>query len=358
MKKLDIYIIKKFLGSFIYAISLLAIIIIIFDISEKIDDFIEKSAPLSEIIFSYYLNFIPYFINMFSALFTFISVIFFTSKMAYDTEIVAILSSGISFKRMLKPFIIAASFIAIVSFILGNFIIPNTNEIMMNFEWKYIKVARKVENKNIHMQIDSTTYAFVETYNTKRDLGRKFCLESINDKGLTSKLTSDYIKWDSTNASWELNNYTIRTIDGMKETFMKGKKLDTIIPLRPLDFVVNLEDVKSMDWWEIRDFIDKEKLKGSQNISEYEVEKHKRIAFPFANIILTLIGVAISSRKVRGGIGMHLGIGITLTFSYILFMQFTTVFASYGNLSPVIAVWIPNILFGLISFYLIKIAPK
>ncbi|MEA3503576.1 MAG: LptF/LptG family permease, partial [Bacteroidota bacterium] len=296
--------------------------------------------------------------NMFSALFTFITVIFFTSKMASDTEIVAILSSGISFKRFLRPFIIAASLIGILSFILSNFVIPHTNEVMMDFRWKYIKNARKVENRNIHMQVSPELHTYVETYNKKRDLGRKFCLESINKDGLVSKLTADYIKWDSASESWGLNNYVIRTIDGMEESFERGSKLDTIIPLKPLDFIINLEDVKSMDWWELRAFIEKEKLKGSGNVSEYEIEKHKRIAFPFANIILTIIGVAISSRKVRGGIGMHLGIGITLTFSYLLFMQISTVFASYGSITPFMAVWIPNIVFAIISFFLLKIAPK
>ncbi len=358
MKKIDIYIIKKFLGTFIYAISLLAVIIIVFDISEKTDEFVENNAPFTEIVFSYYMNFLPYFINLFSALFTFITVIFFTSKMAYNTEIIAILSNGISFRRMLRPFIISSSLIGLASFMLSNFVIPNTNEKMMDFKWEYLKDERRVENRDIHMKIAPGTHIYVETYNANRDLGRKFSIEKFDKGKLVSKLSSDYVKWDKEKKAWEVHNYFIRKIDSADETITHGTKLDTIIPLEPKDFIVSADDLKTMDWWELRDFIAKEKMKGASNVMEYQVEKHKRIAFPFANIILTLIGVAISSRKVRGGIGMHLGIGITITFTYILFMQISSVFSTYGGLDPFIAVWIPNVTFGAISFFLIKTAPK
>lgn len=358
MAKIDIYIIKKFLGTFVFAISMLAIVIIIFDISEKIDEFVENKAPLEEIVFNYYLNFIPYFINLFSALFTFITVIFFTSKMAFNTEIIAILSSGISFRRMLRPYLISSAFIGLLSFLLANFVIPVTNQTMLDFQYTYLKDEREVKNRDIHMQISPGTHIYVETYNASRDLGRRFTIEHFEKGELVSKLRSDYARWDSTTQSWTLTNWVHRKIDGKKETLTKGSKLDTTIALTPKDFVVNLDDLKTMDWWELRDFIRKEEMKGASNVLEYKIEKYERIAFPFANIILTLIGVAISSRKVRGGIGMHLGIGITLTFSYILFMQISTVFSANGSLAPIVAVWIPNVVYGLISFYLIKRAPK
>lgn len=358
MRKLDLYIIRKFLGTFAYAISMLAIIIIVFDISEKIDEFVEKEAPLSAIVFDYYLNFLPYFINLFSALFTFITVIFFTSKMAFNTEIIAILSSGISFRRMLRPFIISATFIGLVSFILSNFIIPETNETMMEFQWTYLKDEREVSNRNIHMQIAPGEHVYVETYDAKKNMARKFTLEKFSDGELISKLRSNYATYDTATHSWKLNNWHKRIIHGKEEMLSKGTTYDTAIALTPHDFEVKLDDLKTMDWWELRSFIKKEQLKGASNVLEYEIEKQKRIAFPFANIILTLIGVAISSRKVRGGIGMHLGVGITLTFSYILFMQISTVFSANGGLEPMIAAWIPNIVFGIISIYLIRKAPK
>jgi lipopolysaccharide export system permease protein len=278
--------------------------------------------------------------------------------MAYNTEIIAILSSGISFRRMLRPFLIAGAIIGLVSFLLSNFIIPHTNQEMMNFQWKYLKDDRRVENKNIHMQIEKGVQIYVESYTTSRNMARKFAIEKYDGNRLVSRTSSDYAKWMPDDKTWRLSNWKRRDVFEDHEVLTHGAILDTSIALNPKDFIINLEDVKTMDWWDLRAFINKEKLKGSSNVMEYEIEKHERIAFPFANIILTLIGVAISSRKIRGGMGMHLGIGMTLTFTYILFMQISTVFSSNGGLEPVVAVWIPNVVFGIISFFLIRYAPK
>jgi len=357
-KRIDSYIIKKFLGTFFYAIGLIIIIVIIFDISEKIDDFIEKHAPLSAIIFNYYLNFIPYFVNLFSPLFTFIAVIFFTSKMASNTEIVAILSSGISFKRMLRPYIISAVFLALFSFVLSNFIIPPANKRRLEFEMMYIHNAPHSNDINIHMQISPGTYVYAERYSVEDKIAFNFSLEKINEKGLYYKINSTRAKWDSVNGSWSIENYYARNIDGQKEKIRSGNKFDTIINLKPSDFLENIHDLETMNWSQLNRYISDEKLKGSENLSFYEIEKHKRIAFPFATVVLTLIGVSLSSRKIRGGIGLHLGAGITLSFAFILFMQVTTTFATNGNLPPVVAVWIPNIIFGTLGYYLLKIAPK
>jgi len=358
LKKLDIYIIKKFLGTFFFAISLLIIIVIVFDISEKIDDFLEKDAPLDKILFSYYLNFIPYFVNLFVYLFTFIAVIFFTAKMASDTEIVAILSSGISFWRMLRPYLISSVFLGLMSFYLANFLIPITNMKMMEFEKEYIRNPFQYRERDIHMQIKPGTYVYMESYDNRANRGYKFSMEKFVDNKLVYKLNSNRIEWDSLSGKWKLKNYHIRELDGKNETLVVGQEMDTLINLHPREFTFIIEDIKTMNYSSLRAFIEKEKLKGTQKIKEYEVEKHKRIAFPFATIVLTFIGVAISSRKVRGGIGMHLGIGLTITFSFILFLQITTVFATRGNLAPWLSVWIPNILFAIIGVYLLKIAPK
>ena len=357
-KRLDTYIIKKFLGTFFYAIGLIIIIVIVFDISEKIDDFLEKDAPLSEIVFKYYLNFIPYFANLFSPLFTFIAVIFFTSKMASNTEIVAILSSGISFKRMLRPYIISAIFLAAFSFILSNFLIPPANKKRLEFEMMYIKNAITSKDMNIHMQISPGTFVYAEHYNSEANTAYHFSIEKINDRGLYYKLTAENARWDSLKGSWSIEKYFIRTIEDLNEKIKIGKKIDTIINLKPSDFLDNLHNVETMNWSQLNNFISDEKLKGSDNLSYYMVEKHKRIAFPFATVVLTLIGVSLSSRKMRGGIGIHLGIGITLSFAFILFMQITTTFATNGNLPAIVAVWIPNIVFGALGLYLLRIAPK
>lgn len=358
MKQLDIYIIKKFLGTFFYAISLLIVIVIIFDISEKIDDFLEGYATLREILFDYYLNFIPYFVNLFSYLFTFIAVIFFTSKMASNSEIVAILSSGVSFRRFLLPYLISAIILGLLSFYLANFLIPRTNKRMMAFEKAYLKSPYRNSEKDIHMQIKPGTFVYLERYDNVSNTGFKFALEEFAGNQLVYKLNSNRIIWDSVQGIWTIKDYVVRKIDGETETIQKGRTLDTLINMFPHEFTFILDDMKTMNFIELREFIDKERLKGSTLIKEYEVEKQKRIAFPFATIILTVIGVSISSRKVRGGIGMHLGLGLALTFTFIMFQQVTTVFATRGSLAPWVSVWIPNVIYGILGLFLLWKAPK
>ncbi len=358
MKLLDIYIIKKFLGTFFYAISLLIIIVIIFDISENIDEFLEKDAPLSEIIFSYYLNFIPYFINLFVYLFTFISVIFFTSKLASNTEIVAMLNGGVSYYRFLRPYFISAVFLALMSFYLGNFLIPKTNIKRREFKDKYMENLDKDKERNIHLKIAPDTYVYLENFNSATNTGIKFSMEKFDGNKLTYKLMGDRLRWDSINDCWSIDAYVIREIGDLQENMRRGNQMDTVINLRPYDLYEKKEDFEEMNYWELRDRIEEERLKGSVKAKEYDVERHKRIAAPFATIILTLIGVTLSSRKIRGGIGMHLGLGIGLTFTYILFMQVTMVFATFGNLSPFFAAWIPNMVFAVIGLVLLWTAQK
>jgi lipopolysaccharide export system permease protein len=358
MKKLDWYIIKKFLGTFFFAIFLILIIVIIFDISEKIDDFLESEAPLKAIIFDYYLNFIPFFANLFSPLFIFISVIFFTSKIADNTEVIAILNSGMSFWRLLLPYLIAAVFLASTSFVLGNFVIPPANKTRIDFENKYIKNKFRFRGKNIHLQLQKGQYAYMESYNSTKDIGYKFSLENIKNGKLQSKLNSNYIQWDSIAGKWQVNKWQIREFLEEGEKLSKGERLDTLINLKPSDFKTRLSKVETMNYFELNDYIKDEEIKGTANIVYHKIEKNKRMAFPFASIILTIIGVAVASRKTRGGIGMHLGAGLLISFSYILFMQISTTYATNGNLSPALAVWLPNILYLFLGMVLVLKAPK
>lgn len=356
---LDIYITRKFLGTFFYSITLLILVVIIFDVSEKVDDFIQRKAPLSAIIFEYYLNFIPFFINLFSSLFTFISVVFFTSKLAARTEIVAILSSGISFRRLLIPYLISSAFLAMLSIVLSNYVIPVTNRGLREFEKLYIQNPERNTNQNIHMQISPGVYVYVENFDASLNTGKKFTLETYRDGRLWSKLMADEMVWDSIASVWKLNNYALRLLPtDTTQSLTSGATLDTAMKLVPGDFLVTREDMKIMTAPQLNAFIAKEQLKGTSNVSDFLVEKYGRIAFPLSAIVLTVIGVALSSRKVRGGTGMHLGLGIAITFSYILLMQVTSVFSRYGNLSPLVAVWIPNFLFGLLAIYLLAKAPK
>ena len=359
LKILDWYIIKKFLGTYFFAIALIIAIAIIFDISEKIDDFLEKGAPLKYIIFRYYLNFIPWFANLFSSLFIFIAVIFFTAKMANQTEIVSILASGISFRRLLRPYFIAATFLAILSFALNAWIIPAANKVRMQFEDVYIHNPSELSAKNRHIQMSPGVFAYFDSYDGKANIGYRFTLEKIINGELKYKLSASRMKFDTLTKHWMLmDKYYIYTFDSMKETLRTGRQLDTTFTFLPKDFVVRSSKIEAMNNSELSDYIAALRLKGSENVEEGIVELYKRSAMPFAAFILTLLGVSFSSRKNRGGIGMQLGIGLSLSFTYILFQRIFETFAINGGFPPLIAVWIPNILFAIISIILVNNAPK
>ena len=356
--KLDLYIIRKFLGTFFFAIVLIISITIVFDFSEKIDNFIDKEAPFKAVVFDYYVNFIPYFANLFSALFTFVSVIYFTSKMASDTEIIAILSSGISFRRMMFPYFISALIIGIFSFFLSNFVIPPANAKRLDFTETYLKKRFVNKERNIHRQIEPGLFIYMTNFETSSKIGYKFSLEKFEGKQLVSKLTSRSIKWNKEKEKWTIKDYVIRRIDGDKETLEKGKSIDTLLNFKPDEFSRRTNVVEAMNMMELDDFIDEQIMRGDSNISAYKIEKYRRLANPFSAFILTLIGVSLACRKVRGGMGLHLGIGLALSFSFILFMQISTVFATNGSMNPLLAVWLPNIVFSVIGIYLYRVAPK
>lgn len=357
MKKLDWYIFKKYLGTFFFSISLLIVIVIVFDVSENIDSFMKNQVTLEEVVFNYYIPFIPYFINLFVYLFVFISVIFFTSKMAGHTEIIAILSSGVSFRRFLLPYVMAAVLLAIGSFYLGNFLIPKTDTIRREFKDKYIERLTKSSGSNIHVQIEKGVYVYVGNFDIKRKIAYKFTVEKFEDNQMTYKLIADKASYDTLTGKWKLENYVERRLE-KEETMTRAKTKDTTLMLKPRDLYNIKEEFEEMNLFEIRDHIHNLELKGADNTLPYRIEMHKRIASPAAIIILTVIGAALSSRKVRGGMGLHLGIGIAITFSYILFMEFSRVFALSGLFSPFIAAWLPNIIFSIIGIYFFVKAPK
>lgn len=358
LKKLDIYIIRKFLGTFFLSIAMIVAIAIVFDVSEKLEDFISKEAPIKAIVFDYYLNFIPYFVNRFSALFTFISVIFFTSKMASNTEIVAILSGGISFRRYLFPYMLSATFIAVLSLYLNNYVIPKANAKRLEFEEIYIRNKMQFSGQNVHLQDSPGTFVYFESFNLNDNVGYKFSLEKYRDGKMFYKLTSDIIRWDSLTKGWKLENYYERRFEGMKETLVFGAKKDTTLNVNIKQFASRINSIDAMDINELNAFIEDQKIKGSDEIAFYEIEKYQRSAYPFSTFILTIIGVAISSRKVRGGIGMHIGFGLAISFSYLLFQQVFTTFAYYSDFPSLLAVWLPNIMYFALSLFLLKLAPK
>jgi len=359
LKILDIYVIRKFLGTFVLSIALILSIVVIFDLSEKIDDFLESGAKLHAILFDYYLNFIPYFGVLFSSLFAFIAVIYFTSRMAYNTEIIAILNSGMSFRRFLLPYAISATLIAGASFYLSDQVIPEANKVKLDFEERYVKKAPiNFKTKDFHRQIEPGIYIYLHSYSNVSKVGYQFTIEKFEDGELVSKMSADQIRWDTTVNKWRARRYYIRTIDGLKETIEEGKQIDTTLAMHPDDFKIRLTIVETMSLKELDEFIQEQLMKGETNVTSYQIERHNRIAFPFSTFILTLIGVTVSSRKMRGGVGMQIALGVVVAFTYLLFTQFSKQFAIGGMLPVMAAVWLPNVFFLIVALLLTRMAPK
>lgn len=357
LKILDLYILKKFLGTYFLATLLFLAVIAMFDVTEKLDAFL--SAPLKETIFDYFMSFLPYFANQLSPLFVFISVIFFTSKMAGNSEIIAILASGVSFNRLLRPYMIGATVVAAITFALSNYIIPPTNVHRIEYTNKYVKNKAVQTGLNIQLQVSPGVVAYIGRFENSDKSGYRFSLDKFEGKSLTSRLTAYIARYDTTRMyQWHLHDYMIRDFDGMKEKITKGSRLDTIIPIEPKDFLISANDQELLTTPQLSEYIEKQKMRGVANIRKFEIEKEKRIASTAAAFILTLIGMSLSCRKVKGGLGVNIGIGLVLSFSYILFSTITSSFAISGMTSPFIAMEIPNVVYLAIGILLYRRASK
>jgi lipopolysaccharide export system permease protein len=350
-KILDRYIMGKFLGTYVFAIALILAITVMFDINEKLDAFLK--APLKATIFDYFMNFLPYFANQFSPLFTFIAVIFFTSKLAGNSEIIAMLSSGVSYKRLLRPYLASAAVIALVTFVLSAYVIPPANVKRIEFTNTYVKNKRVDYGSNIMLQVAPGQIAYMTRYDNNLRTGYKFSLESFKDKQLVSRLTSQSIKWD-TLYNWTVRDYMIRDFADGREIITTGTSLDTIIKFEPRDFLISENDHETLTSPQLNAYIQRQKERGVSNIKSFEIEYHRRYAMTAAAFILTVIGMSLSSKKVRGGMGLNIGIGLALSFSYILFMTVTSTFAVSGLTSPMVAMWIPNIIYTIVAIALYR----
>ncbi len=360
LRKLDWYIIKKFISTFFMALILIIGIVIIFDISEKIDDFVSHEVPIKEIVLDYYLNFVPYFMNMFSPMFVFITVIFFTSRLAANSEIIAILSCGISFKRFLRPYMISAALIAIFSLALNLWVIPEANKTRMRFETDYIRdySGSKIMHDG-HYQISPGQFAYVESFSKWNNTAYKFTLETIEGHEIKSKISAEQAVWDSTFCGWTLKKYTIREYGpDLADKVRCGDKLDTVINLTIGDFKKTRDYETQLNVRELNEYIATKRMRGDADIKKALIEKYTRSSMPFSAFVLTIIGVALSSRKRRGGTGWNLGLGIALSFSYILFMKFSEMFVYTDTMPALLAIWLPNIIFTGIAYALYRIAPK
>ena len=361
LKRLDTYIIRKFIGTYVYSIALIISISIVFDINENLAKFTTNHAPLRAIVFDYYANFVPYFANLFSPLFVFIAVIFFTSKMAGNSEVIAMLAAGVSFKRLLRPYLISAAIIAIVNFGLGAYVIPKGNIVKMDFEAKYKDKKRTLSAANIQLMVGPGVIAYIQQFDNRSKTGYGFSLDKFENKKLVSHMTASTIRYDSISESrnhWTALNYKIRTLKGLREEIKSGAQIDTMILMEPMDLVFSEGQQETLTSTELARYINKQIERGSTNVVQYEVEYHKRIATSFASFILTVIGASLSSRKRKGGMGLYLGIGLALSFTYILLQTISATFAIQADAPPMLAVWIPNILYIIIAYFCYRQAPN
>ncbi len=357
IKILDLYILKKFLGTYFMATILFLAVIAMFDVTEKLDAFL--TAPLKETLFDYFLSFLPFFANQLSPLFVFISVIFFTSKLAGNSEIIAILSSGVSFHRLLRPYMVGAAIIAALTFVLSNYLIPPTNVRRIDYTNKYVRNKRVDSGTNIQLQVKPGVVAYFGRFDNTNKTGYRFSLDKFEGKKLMSRLTGNTVIYDSTKTyQWTVKDYMIRDFNGMREKITRGSSIDTVLPIEPKDFLISANDQETLTTPQLNDYIEKQRMRGVANIKAFEIERERRYATTAAAFILTLIGMSLSSRKVKGGMGLNIGIGLALSFSYILFSTVTSSFAVSGLTTPFIAMEIPNVVYLGIGLYLYRRASR
>ena len=361
IKVLDWYIIRNFIGTYIYSIALIISISIVFDVNENLAKFSQYHAPLKAVVFDYYANFVPYFANLFSPLFVFIAVIFFTSKLASNSEIISMLAAGVSFKRLMRPYMISCVLISTLSFFLSAYIIPHGTVIRQNFETMYKNKKKNTSADNVMLQVDRGVIAYIQHYDNTMKKGYGFSLDKFENKKLVSHMTAMEAQYDTISDSkyhWTLNNWKVRELRGLKEHITSGMRRDTVIQMEPTDLVYSKGQQETFTSPELKEYISKQMDRGSSNVVQYQVEYHKRIASSFASFILTTIGLSLSSRKRKGGMGMYLGIGLALSFGYIMLQTVSSTFAINANTPPIIAAWIPNIIFAIVAYFCYKKAPN
>lgn len=361
LKILDWYIIKKFIGTYFYAIALIISISIVFDVNENLAKFTQYHAPLKAIVFDYYMNFVPYFANLFSPLFVFIAVIFFTSKLAGNSEIISMLAAGVSKRRLMRPYMISAALISALTFYLGSYVIPKGTVVRQNFETLYKNKKKNTAAENVQLQVGKGVIAYIQFYDNNRKRGYGFCLDKFENKKVVSHMTATEIQYDTIAESkyhWKATNWRIRDMRGMREKITNGATLDTLVMMEPTDLVFSKGQQETFTSPQLRDYISKQIDRGSGNVVQYEVEYHKRIASSFASFILTTIGLSLSSRKRKGGMGMYLGIGLALSFGYIMLQTVSATFAIQANTPAMLAAWIPNMLFAVVAWFCYRKAPN
>ncbi len=359
--RLDRYIIGKFIGTYFYSIALILSISIVIDVNENLSKFIQYQAPWKAIVVDYYLNFVPYFANLFSPLFVFIAVIFFTSKMAGNSEIISIMAAGVSFKRLMRPYMISCIIISVMSYFLSAYVIPHGTVIRMNFASLYMNSKKNTSAENVQLQVQKGVIAYIQHYDNNFKRGYGFCLDKFENKKLVSHMTASDIQYDTiaeTKYHWKASNWKVRELKGNREYIRSGAQLDTLIAMEPMDLVYSKGQQETFTSPELDEYISKQIDRGSGNVVRYQVEYHKRIATSFASFILTIIGASLSARKRKGGMGMYLGLGLALSFVYIMLQTVCASFAVNADTPPMLAAWIPNIIFAVVAYFCYRKAPN
>ena len=357
---MDSYILVKFLGSVFYSIALLMTIIIVFDISEKIHKFLDNEVPVNAIIFRYYFNFIPYFVNLFFPLFTFISVIWFTSKLSGNNEVISFFNGGVSFYRFMVPYIVGAIILSIISLLMSNFLIPHTNARMHAFNEEYLYKKRVITNTNIHFKSSENTYVYAERWRKQTLEGERFTVEVMdaNKDKIETKISAAQVQYNDSTKQWHLYDYSIHTFDETGQNIRAGIEMDTTFDFLPEDFNNDITITETMSYGELTKFIEKERKKGSSLVKHYLIEKNKRIANPLSILIMTMLGLSVATRKTRRGVGVHIFIGLFFVFTFIFFQQVSNVFAISEQLSPALATWLPNLVYLVVCVILLRFTPK
>ncbi|KYP13230.1 LptF/LptG family permease [Flavihumibacter sp. CACIAM 22H1] len=363
MKILDWYIFKKFMVTFLFAILTITVIAVVIDTSEKTDDFVKSGLPFSGIVTQYYFGFVPFIISMIFPLIVFIAVIFFTSKMAGRSETVAILATGIPYHRFLRPYLIGAVLLAGIMLWANAIVIPRANEIYSKFKITYIDKNSTYSSgaggsRDFYFRSDSVTFVGMKYYDTLNKSASNFFLERIKGNQVVYNLRSDYIRWDTATRKWRIENAVERKIDGLKETVVKHPHLEVNLNMKPEELRRDDYLKDKLSSVELYDFIKREETRGTEGLNTYKVEFHRRLATPVSVIILTLMGVFVAARKTRGGSGIQLAFGIVAAASFVIMDKFSTVFSTKGNFPPILAAWLPNLIFLFVAWYLYKKAPK
>ncbi|OZI10061.1 permease [Siphonobacter sp. BAB-5385] len=359
MKILDWYIFKRFLTTYVFVVSLVTLIILVIDYTEKVENFIRNKPSTHDLLLVYYVNLAIFWANYVSPLMVFITVVFFTANLAAKTEIIAIFSTGVSFLRFMRPYLLAASLIAGVIFYLVAYVIPTADKKRLAFEQKYVQGGTYYYDKrDVHIQVGPNVYAYLASYNNSTQQGDKFTLEKFEDNKLVQKLAASYIVWKPEINKWSAVDYSIRTITETGEQLTYGKLIDTTLALEPKDFGSTQDLEKTFTLTELNEHIQKLQSRGAEGVELYLIEKYQRLASPFAIVILTAIGVIVSARKSRGGVGFQIALGFGLAFIYILFFMMSSGIAKKGAFDPFLAVWLPNIVFSVVGLVLYRTVPR